>query len=156
MSQRASSLGTLSKRQSLLSYKKKRKKIACQLTIKIKEVIMAYAVLRCAHAQAQDTQVTVFPLIFFFLVAKGLFEPFFWSDRTNYQLLTRERAGSPGACHQVVYYAKRAHFPLLFTKCEALGRTAELSLLKSKKENKKVLINQWFTESIGDMSFVTY
>ena len=71
---------------------------------------MAYAVLRCAHAQAQDTQVTV-SLNFLFLVAKGSLSPF-WSDRTNYQLLTRERAGSPGACHQVVYlHAKRTLFP---------------------------------------------
>ena len=87
MSQRSKLLGTLSKRQSLFELQEKKRKIACQLTIKIKEVIMAYAVFKmCSRASTRHAS-DGFPLIFFFLVAKGLFEPFFvgpTGPTTNY------------------------------------------------------------------------
>ena len=123
MSQRSKLLGTLSKRQSLFELQKKRK-IACQLTIKIKEVIMAYAVFKmCSRASTRHAS-DGFPLIFFFLVAKGLFEPFFvdpTGPTTNY---SHARACwlswclPPGRLPTREAYT----FPLLFTKCEALRK----------------------------------
>ena len=77
---------------------------------------MAYAVLRCAHAQAQDTQVTVFLNFLFSCSKKGSLSPFLLVRQDQLPTThTRERAGSPGACHQVVYlHAKRALFPCFY------------------------------------------
>ena len=76
---------------------------------------MAYAVLRCGSRASTRHASDGFPLIFFFLlVAKRALLSSFLLVRQD-QLPTthtRERAGSPGACHQVVYlHAKRALFP---------------------------------------------
>ena len=95
---------------------------------------MAYAVLRCAHAQAQDTQVTVFLNFLFSCSKKGSLSSFCWSDRTNYQLLTRESVlALLVLATRSSTYTRSVHFSPVFTKCEDLERTAELSLLKSKK-----------------------
>ena len=131
------------KGKAFLSYKKKKEKIACQLTIKIKEVIMAYAVFKmCSRASTRHAS-DGFPLIFFFSCSKkGLFEPFFVVRQDQLPTThTRERAGSPGACHQVVYYTRSVHFPpALYQVRSTWKRTTELSLLKKvRKENKKFL-----------------
>ena len=101
---------------------------------------MAYAVFKmCSRASTRHAS-DGFPLIFFFLVAKGLFEPFFVVRQDQLPTThTRERAGSPGACHQVVSTREAYTFPLLFASAKHLERTTELSLLKVRKENKKFL-----------------
>ena len=85
---------------------------------------MAYAVLRCAHAQAQDTQVTVFLNFFFFFVAKRAFLSSFLLVRQD-QLPTthtRERVGllvlPPGRSPT----REACTFPPVFTKCEEKGQ----------------------------------
>ena len=92
---------------------------------------MAYAVLRLVLTRKHKTRKWRFSLIFFFLVAKGLFELFLLVRQDQLPTThTRERAGSPGACHQVVYlHAKRALFPC-FTKCEDFGKDSRAVLVK--------------------------
>ena len=86
MSQRSKLPWNPIKRQSLLSYKEK-EKIACQLTIKIKGGYYGIRSFKmCSRASTRHAS-DGFPLIFFFLVAKGLFEPFFvdpTGPTTNY------------------------------------------------------------------------
>ena len=86
MSQRSKLLGTLSKGKAFLSYKKKRKN---SLPANNKNKGGYYGIRSfkmCSRASTRHAS-DGFPLIFFFLVAKGLFEPFFvgpTGPTTNY------------------------------------------------------------------------
>ena len=141
MSQRSKLPWNPIKRQSPFELLRKKRKIACQLTIKIKEVIMAYAVFKmCSRASTRHAS-DGFPLIFFFLVAKkGSLSPFLLV-RQDQLPTTHTRACWLSWCLPPGRLPTReaCTFPLLFTKCEALGERfpAELSLLKSKKRKIK-------------------